>query len=343
MRPLVSIILPVYNVEHYIMRCLKSIVNQTYENLEIIIVNDGTTDKSMEVGKEFFNSDQRIKIIDQENMGLGEARNTGLRACNGDFIAFIDSDDWIETQMIELLVNSAVCNDSDISCCGYNSVTKDETYSTFIDLELNNQRDYFALCFNEVYRTRKRLITTVWAKLFKSSVLKRNFILFSLTTFEDTPFFIKAVYYSKKISFVSEPLYNYTYRENSLSNSPISERKLKCFYCADEIILSFLKEKDLYATYQEFFEAFHFLRIVYYGGCRQLYWNRKGPIDSHEYLIFIKYLRTKEKFFKTIKPDRLSMFERKVLAVLKAGLFLSKIDVRLPNTVFKLASWVLKQ
>jgi glycosyltransferase involved in cell wall biosynthesis len=264
---------------------------------------------------------------------LGEARNTGIRNSTGMFAAFIDSDDWIEEQMIELLVNSAMRSNADITCCGFNKVRMNKSYPYFINTELNNENDFIALCLNEVHNSKKKVVTTVWAKLFKLSLLKDNAILFSLRSFEDSPFFLKAVYYSNRISFVREPLYNYSLRDDSISNSPISESKLNCFYQADNIILNFLKEKGLYDTYRKRFESFHLLRIVLYGGCRALYWRGQGSKNTDNYLVFIKYLKSQRSFFKQFKPN--DDFEMKVLRILRIGLFLERINYKLPNLFFR--------
>ncbi|MBA4058590.1 MAG: hypothetical protein C0490_27995, partial [Marivirga sp.] len=229
MKPLISLIVPVYNVERFIERCLISLINQTYSNLEIIVVNDGSTDGSRVIAQAVSVKDKRVILIDQCNMGLGEARNTGIKNSAGEFAVFIDSDDWIEERMIELLVSSAILSNADIVCCGFNEIIENERNSYFLNMELNSENDYIALCLNEVHKNKHWVITTVWAKLFKLSLLRDYSILFNLSTFEDSPFFFKAVYHSNKISFVREPLYNYFVRTGSITNSPISESKLSCF------------------------------------------------------------------------------------------------------------------
>ena len=102
---LVSVVIPVYNVEKYVEKCLDSVINQTYQNLEIIIVNDGSTDNSLSVCQKKKLSDSRIKLINKENGGLSSARNAGIECAQGEFICFIDSDDWIELDYIEVLLN----------------------------------------------------------------------------------------------------------------------------------------------------------------------------------------------------------------------------------------------
>ncbi len=113
--PKVSIIIPVYNVEKYLQRCLDSVVNQTLKDIEIICVNDGSTDNSAIILEEFSKKDERIKIVNQKNGGLSRARNTGLEHSNGDYIGFLDSDDWIDLDYYEKLHDAAERNNCDIA------------------------------------------------------------------------------------------------------------------------------------------------------------------------------------------------------------------------------------
>ena len=117
-QPLISVIIPVYGVEKYIAQCLDSIINQTYKNLEVIVVNDGTKDRSAEIAKEYATKDSRIKVYDFQNGGLSVARNRGLEIATGDYISYIDSDDWLDTKMYETLLKAAMKNDADMVKCG---------------------------------------------------------------------------------------------------------------------------------------------------------------------------------------------------------------------------------
>jgi glycosyltransferase involved in cell wall biosynthesis len=342
MNPLISIIVPVYNVEEYLARCLQSLINQTYNHLEIIIVNDGSTDRSLEIAERFLIGEKRAKIINQPNLGLGEARNTGIRNSNGEFATFVDSDDWIEKRMIELLVKSAVQSNADIICCGFNTITVDRMYSTLLDPELNKEKDHLVLCFNEVHNNKRKIITTAWGKLFNLGLLKGNSIFFPLPRFEDTPFFIKAVYYSKTICFVKDSLYNYSVRSGSISNSPISELNLRCFYQSDNLILQFLKDRGVYKDYKTHFESFHFIRIMLYGGGISLYWNNQNNKPLENYLTFYRYLKSQKLFFDKFKPNDLTQFQMNVLKMFKIGLFIGRIHYKLPHIFFRVAVRLLK-
>ena len=118
-QPLLSVIIPVYGVEQYIAECLDSVIAQTYKNLEIIVINDGTKDKSAEIAKEYAQKDSRIKVYDFENGGLSVARNRGVSLAKGDYIAFLDSDDWIAHNMYEVLLEQILSNNVDMVKCGF--------------------------------------------------------------------------------------------------------------------------------------------------------------------------------------------------------------------------------
>ena len=118
-QPLISVIVPVYNVENYLPRCLDSIINQTYTNLEILLVDDGATDNSGKLCDEYAQKDNRIRVFHKENGGVSSARNMGLDNATGEYIAFVDSDDYIDKCMYEIMLNSSVQNNADIVVCGY--------------------------------------------------------------------------------------------------------------------------------------------------------------------------------------------------------------------------------
>ena len=124
-KPLISVIVPVYNVEKYVGRCITSNINQSYTNLEIIVVNDGSTDNSLSVCESYAAKDNRIKLITQENRGLSGARNTGLRHYTGEYVTFVDSDDWIHRNMVEYLYNALIRHKSEMSLCASLRVYED--------------------------------------------------------------------------------------------------------------------------------------------------------------------------------------------------------------------------
>lgn len=144
-QPLISVIIPVYGVEKYISQCLESVINQTYKNLEIIVVNDGTKDRSADIAKEYAAKDSRIKVYDFQNGGLSVARNRGLEIATGEYISYLDSDDWLDTKMYETLLETAMKNEADMVKCGIietNGAAEEKI--TFSDVKIINNEQHKA-------------------------------------------------------------------------------------------------------------------------------------------------------------------------------------------------------
>ena len=199
----ISVVVPVYNVEKYIRQCLESIVNQTYKNLEIIVVNDGTKDNSMEIVEEFL-SDSRLKVINKENGGLSSARNRGMEEATGDYILFVDSDDWLEENGIDILVKNLIKN---IDILGANFYVFDEKN------QLKNKNN-FKIKYRENDEGKNLLLndleSVVWNKLYKISFLKKNNIIFLENVIhEDEEFTFKCYMKAKNVKYIQEVTYNY--------------------------------------------------------------------------------------------------------------------------------------
>lgn len=169
-QPLISIIIPVYGVEKYIAQCLESVINQTYNNLEIIVVNDGTKDKSAEIAKEYAAKDSRIKVYDFKNGGLSVARNRGLEIATGEYISYLDSDDWLDTKMYETLLETAMKNEADMVKCGIietNGAAEEKI--TFSDVKIINNEQHKA--FKNYFKGI--LWTLAWNGLYKKELAKK--------------------------------------------------------------------------------------------------------------------------------------------------------------------------
>ena len=160
---LISIIIPVYNVEKYINKCLESVINQTYRNLEIILVDDGSEDKSGKICEEISIKDNRIRVIHKENGGLSDARNIGLDNSNGEYIAFIDSDDFIERDMIEFLYYNINKYDADISICSNYIFDEEEC----IDNSTKEIKVYNRLEILKEVLLDEKIRSYAWNKMYK--------------------------------------------------------------------------------------------------------------------------------------------------------------------------------
>lgn len=179
MEELISIIIPVYNVEEYLSACLKSVIGQTYKNLEIIVVDDGSTDKSGMICDEYCNRDNRITVIHKKNGGLSDARNAGLKAAKGQYIGFVDSDDWIAPEMYEILYQSCKMYEADISFARYKDVAMEACQDDFIDDSHESKNDSRLVVRSEQYLesilTENGVIESnwsVWVRLYKATVIK---------------------------------------------------------------------------------------------------------------------------------------------------------------------------
>ena len=222
-KPDISVIVPVYNVERYLKQCLESIINQTYSNIEIICVNDGTKDKSREILEEYRKRDSRIKIIDKKNGGLSSARNAGLEVAQGEYISFIDSDDWIEETMIEKLYRNITSLGTDIAICAVHQY--DEKKKEIDDSNKYYTLEYFDKSFDNrsfTYEETKPFIMDVcvmaWNKLYRRSLIDQEEARFpNGLIFEDGPFFFTLFFKARGVSIVREYLYYYRVnREGSI-------------------------------------------------------------------------------------------------------------------------------
>lgn len=211
MDKLVSVIIPAYNVEKYIKQCVNSVINQTYKHLEIIIINDGSKDRTLEIAKELRSSDGRISVIDQENKGLPAARNTGLKICKGDYIFFLDSDDWLELNCIEILMNIRKDNNSDIVFFDYykSYKTKEVEHHVYKKnfIYNNDQEDKFLLW-------DMRTITA-WGKLYSRKCINNILYDEKMRTAEDVDFNYRVYKNVKTTYFTNKCLLHYRILEQS--------------------------------------------------------------------------------------------------------------------------------
>lgn len=231
MEPLISVVIPVYNVEKYLKRCLNSVLNQTYKNLEIIVVNDGSQDGSANIIDEYSKKYSNIIPIHQKNGGLSMARNAGIKICKGKYITFIDSDDYVDKTMISRMykvleeekVNLVQCDFKlvyDGNFCNEKKITK--------PIVLNRQ---------DMFDTRKTKITA-WGKLYLTEIV-RNILFKENMINEDEFFTYKALYESNKIALIQEPLYCYYQSPNSITRNSNHYIKLDFMKAYDERIKYF--------------------------------------------------------------------------------------------------------
>lgn len=221
MTPTISIIIPIYNMEQFLGRCLDSVVNQTYDSLEIILVNDGSTDSSGDICHTYAQNDNRIKVIHQVNSGVSSARNTGLNAATGDYISFVDPDDYIELNTYETLI-PYLANDIDI--LRFNAKRKGEILN-WLPFKGEYSGDRFEqevvlpMIGSEKFGGMF-ILGVLWVHLFKRDLIEKNHIRFNkeLRRCEDRLFTITTMLHANKMFFVDDILYHYQVNDESLSN-----------------------------------------------------------------------------------------------------------------------------
>ena len=234
MNDLISIIIPIYNVENYIGECLTSVINQTYKNLEIICIDDCGSDNSVNITESFMKKDSRIKLIKHsENMGLPQARNTGIKNSNGKYLFFLDSDDYIKSDIIEKMYNNALDTNADIVISNFEAFCENIDGKKLIE-KVNKSRfvkKNLKILKTDIFNFEKVFITTPclsWGKLFKTSFIKDNTIRYinQKVMYEDNGFYLKLLSKFPLISYIPEQGVYYRVRENSIT-SKYDEKRFK--------------------------------------------------------------------------------------------------------------------
>lgn len=213
---MISVIVPVYNVKPYLEKCLDSILRQTYRDSEILIVDDGSTDGSQDICDDFEKKDNRVKVFHTENRGLSCARNLGLQHAKGDWIGFVDSDDWIEPDMYECLIRSAIDNCADISCCGYDREYSDRSASHFLT---NEERCYEGDEMIASVMEGSTFGHYAWNKVYKRELFSDDCKFPPGMLFEDIATIWKLIVKCHRVVCVPNTLYHYLIRKDSIGNT----------------------------------------------------------------------------------------------------------------------------
>lgn len=252
--PLISVIVPVYKVEPYLDKCISSIVNQTYKNLEIILVDDGSPDNCPAMCDAWAEKDSRIRVIHKTNGGLSDARNAGMAVATGELMAFVDSDDWIAPDMYEHLYRRLAEDNSDIAACGVQMIWEDKTPSRALTREgscVLNQEEAMQAIIEESW-----LKQPVWYKLYKTALVRD--ILFPKGKYHEDVFWsYQAVGRAQRVSVLDHIGYYYLQRGGSIMGEGYSLKRLdaveakvqRCAYIQERLpALSPLAVKDLWFT-----------------------------------------------------------------------------------------------
>ena len=321
-KTLLSVIIPVYNVEKYLAQTLDSVINQTYKNLEIICVNDGSKDNSRNILEEYKNKDSRIIIVDQENQGLAAARNTGLKHFTGELVAFLDSDDWLELDFYEKLIERLALDNSDIAV--------GETHYVYSDRI--SQTDWV----NDFtfYKTHKDILESIeekqniiyacacWNKIYRADLIKDNNLEFPYGLFiEDVPFTFAATILANKISLVKGAVLKYRRQDESILAKAKENRTSFDIFKIYDVCENWLAHADLNddvkEEYKNILENFEIFNINSWlgGTCpkykQEFYKNMKNRIKNFN-IKNNKYINKETlKIFYLIKNNNYEAYEKK--------------------------------
>lgn len=307
-----SIIVPVYNVEKFLRESLDSIVAQTFSDFEVICVNDGSTDNSLDILNEYAKNDSRFKIISQENQGQGVARNNALDIAQGEYLLFVDPDDFIELNTLEVLYNKFEETDVDIIQFDYKTCREDGTRKR-VETFKNRLKKYFnySIINNQVFnwheikkKNLEKMFLVVWDKSYKTSFIKEHSIKFAPNKIgEDQIFTLKATFLANKILYVNKSFYNYRKRIGSALNN-LSEDNF-CVFENIKLLKDFLVTNNLFGEYEFSFEKYLSTALC---------WNYANipPVSTEKYLNKCRELLSQkdyELFLNKVK-GKLSLLER---------------------------------
>ncbi|MGN1181350.1 MAG: glycosyltransferase family 2 protein [Suilimivivens sp.] len=280
----ISVIVTAYNIEQYLPRCLDSLLKQTYEPLEIIVVDDGSTDATAAICDEYAKRAENIKVMHRENGGPSAARNTGLTAAQGDYIGYVDGDDFIEPDMYESMLMACIRTNADIAICSYRPVGEgaEEFHPTGNVIELSREQ---ALELYISGHSQYHIYHSVWSKLFSRKVIE-NIAFREGRKSEDIMYTTQALAAASKCVFLDTPYYNYMVdRDTSIMNSRLHERRFQ-----DEI--PFWKEQEEYLSKL---------------GMREL--SKKASYQFYKRMLFY-YLDFKDKRMKESCKDLVKMLKK---------------------------------
>ncbi len=291
MEKLISIIVPVYNVEQYLKECLDSLISQTYKNIEIIIVDDGSTDKSGTICDKYAKKDNRIKVVHKENGGVSSARNTGISIANGEYITFVDSDDYIYKDAIYNLYDSCINSNSDMAIGGVKDFKDGKIVCTSLKKnKILNTEEALKYFFNEKY-----FKCTVWAKIYKKSLMVNERFDENIKLIEDFEFSYRIM---KKVNKVALNTCTYVYAYRIRNNSLMRQKYNKKF--ENEIDLSEKVLEDVSKIYPSLKNNAirRYQRVIV--SCIDKYFRETEETEG------IKYLLEKLKKY----PNELDLFQR---------------------------------
>lgn len=318
---MVSIIIPIYNAKLYLKRCLDSVKNQTYTNLEIVCINDGSTDNSLEIAEEFAKKDNRFKIFDIKNKGVSNARNIGILNSSGEYLFFLDADDWLEYNAIEILCNNALEENRDLVVGNFMKINSNAKISSghenrFKKSVLLDKEDIFA--YIKIYLQtshRDLLFNHCWGKLYKTDMVKKHNLFFNtdLDGFEDIDFNFRVLRYVDKIYYNCAVIYNYLLSNSSQSSQiSLDAKQIDRFFIAFESIKKTLMLNTTHVYFHIEKEVGHFyisnMIMILIRACGQKNSsNGKKILAIVESIVKNKNIQNNLKYYKPKKGETIIM------------------------------------
>lgn len=301
MNPLLSVVVPIYNVESCLVKCIESILRQTFQDFELLLIDDGSTDNSSNIAKGYAIKFENVTYIRQSNLGLGSARNTGLHSATGEYISFIDSDDYIDKNMFKEMLCYMEEKDLDVCICDYERV--DEKGQV-------KERHFEKIDSSTIYTSnnnRELLLIdpAAWNKIYKRNLFILNDIEYpSKVWFEDLRTTMKILVHTQKVGYIDKPFYKYLIRYTSIMNTPNLERQYEIVDAMKDLI-SYFKTNDLFDFYYSELEFLCVQHVFIYGINRVIRINRRAEMIS----TFKKFVEINFPNFK--KNKYLDLFTKK--------------------------------
>jgi glycosyltransferase involved in cell wall biosynthesis len=316
----VSVIVPVYNVEKYLSRCLDSLVNQTLSDIQIIVVNDGTKDNSQLIIDEYVKRfPHKVFSYIKENGGLSDARNYGLKFIEADYIGFVDSDDYVEVTMYEKLYKQAIENNHDLVVCDIQYFWEDSK-NTWV---LKGLKD-----IEETDVKKKALLSPLfaWNKLYhKDLFLNTNLRYPTHLWYEDIPVTTPIFALSRSIGYVNEVLVHYQQRSSSIMGASYSDKLFDIFKVL-ELMVEFFENKDLFDKYHAELEYIHIEQLIIYGGFRFLRTKQYSQLLNHSLSTMnLKFKKWRDNFYLSKLNIKYKLYVR----------FMNSLTIHLYRIIFK--------
>lgn len=315
----VSIIVPVYNVERFLVQCIESILKQTYQQIEVLLVDDGSTDNSGVICDKYAEKDMRVKVIHQMNMGLSGARNTGIASASGKWISIVDGDDWLDRDAIEKLV-SGVEEESDCDVyigSFYASYPKQEHADSFF----NQKRIVFTHDNMQLLQMSGLVMTSIskkktvmnvgvtWARLYRTEFLKKNKLSFrvGLKRMQDATFHLYAYEYASKVVFVDIPIYHYR-----LWNGSAAKRYQEFEQTASEIIAEMAAYVERFHPSEQFMRCYYSkITLLFIEIIKLTYVPSANPLSRQEKISDIKRILQEDRYQEAFKRTDIRMLAPK--------------------------------